>query len=163
MQAPLRAAQARDARELSVSAPLDRRLAAGVIDMGLVGLAQLVLVAPAGLYWWSRELPSRVSEVLPSVLLSLALLGLAAGLGAVYFIYFWGVRGATPGKRFLGLAVEGDDGAYPIGVSVAFMRLMGYLLSAALLGIGFLMIAFGGTALHDKVAGTRIVVRRDGN
>jgi len=142
-------------------APLDRRLAAGIIDIGLVALAQLALVAPAGLYWWSRELPSKLTEVLPSILLSLSLFGLAIGLGAVYFVYFWGVRGATPGKRLLGIAVESVDGSYPIGVSQACMRLLGYVLSGALLGIGFLMIAFGATALHDRVAGTR-VIRRNG-
>jgi uncharacterized RDD family membrane protein YckC len=142
-------------------APLDRRLAAGIIDIGLVTLAQLALVAPAGLYWWSRELPSTITEVLPSILLSLTLFGLAVGLGAVYFVYFWGVRGATPGKRLLGIAVESVDGHYPIGVSQACMRLLGYVISGALLGIGFLMIAFGTTALHDRVAGTR-VTRRNG-
>ena len=156
----LRAAQVKPPPAGFEPAPLDRRLVAGVIDTGLVTLAQLVLVAPAGLYWWSRELPSKLSEALPSIALSLSLLGLAVGLGAVYFVYFWGVRGATPGKRLLGIAVESIDGSYPIGVSQACMRLLGYVLSGALLGIGFLMMAFGTTALHDRVAGTRVVRRK---
>jgi uncharacterized RDD family membrane protein YckC len=69
------------------------------------------------------------------------------------------VKGATPGKRLLGLAVEGEQGAGPVGASRAALRLLGYLLSAVLFGIGFLMAAFGGLALHDRIAGTRVVRR----
>ena len=42
------------------------------------------------------------------------------------------------------------------------MRVLGYLLSGLTLGIGFLMIAFGGAALHDRLAGTRVVRRERG-
>jgi uncharacterized RDD family membrane protein YckC len=90
---------------------------------------------------------------------SLVLVPLAIVLGCAYFIYGWGTRGATPGKTVLGLVVEGDDGSFPIGASRATVRLLGYVLSGALFGIGFLMIAFGGSGLHDRVAGTRVVRR----
>ena len=96
-------------------------------------------------------------SVLPSLLLSLALCLLALGLGALYFVYFWGVRGTTPGKQLLGLAVESADGRCPIGISQAFVRLLGYVLSTVLLGIGFVLILFGGLGLHDRIAGTRVV------
>jgi uncharacterized RDD family membrane protein YckC len=91
--------------------------------------------------------------------MSAALLPLAVALGAVYYVYFWGTRGATPGKRLVGIAVEGEDDASPIGTSRALVRLLGYVLSAALLGAGFIMIAFGMTSLHDRIAGTRVVRR----
>ena len=39
-------------------------------------------------------------------------------------------------------------------------RLFGYLLSGAVLGIGFFMILFAGSALHDRIAETRVVRRR---
>ena len=76
----------------------------------------------------------------------------------LYYVYFWGVKGATPGKRLLGLAVVTEDGtlADP-GSRARCCALLGYLLSAACLGIGFLMIAFGGRGLHDRIAGTRVV------
>jgi uncharacterized RDD family membrane protein YckC len=61
--------------------------------------------------------------------------------------------------RVLGLEVEGEDGTRPPGLSRAFLRLLGYGLSACLFGIGFLMIAFSGRALHDRIAGTRVVKR----
>ncbi len=41
-------------------------------------------------------------------------------------------------------------------------RLLAALASALLLGAGFLMIAFGGTGLHDRMAGTRVMRRGEG-
>ena len=89
----------------------------------------------------------------------MALVTLAALLGVLYHLYFWGVRGTSPGKELLELQVESDDGRCPIGLSKAALRLLGYLLSGASLGIGFLMIAVGGDGLHDRIAGTRVVRR----
>jgi uncharacterized RDD family membrane protein YckC len=80
-------------------------------------------------------------------------------LGGAYYAWFWGVKGATPGKKMIGLAVAAEDGTVPIGLSRATLRVLGYAASFLLLGIGFLMIAFGGTALHDRMAGTRVVAR----
>jgi len=134
------------------------RLAAGLIDFVVVTMGQALVLAPAIAYWWSREVPRASTEVsFWPILLSLGLVPLALALGAVYFIYYWGVKGATPGKRLLDLVVQADDGTQPIGVSRASMRLLGYILSGALFGIGFLMIALGGSALHDRLAGTRVV------
>jgi uncharacterized RDD family membrane protein YckC len=134
------------------------RLAAGLIDGVVVAAGQSVILAPALAYWWSREAPQASAEVgFWPILLSLGLVPLALALAAVYYIYYWGVKGATPGKRVLDLVVEAEDGSHPIGVPRASMRLLGYILSGALFGIGFLMIALGGSALHDRLAGTRVV------
>jgi uncharacterized RDD family membrane protein YckC len=133
---------------------------AALLDHAIVGIVQGVVLAPVLWYWWSRPLPAAPTQVpFAPIAVSLALVPVALVLGAVYFVYGWGVRGATPGKRLLGIAVEGRDGAFPIGASRATARLLGYLLSGALLGIGHLMILFGGLGLHDRVAGTRVVRR----
>lgn len=155
--APRRVGQAPASRP----APFLRRCVAGLIDGGIALLGEAILLAPVGYYWWYREVPTDVSDVqfLP-ILLSLTLLPLAGGLGALYFVYFWGVRGATPGKRALGLRVERVDGGFPIGPSKAFVRLLGYAISAILLGMGFLLIALDGQGLHDRLAGTRVVERK---
>ncbi len=139
-------------------AGLGPRLVAGLLDAALVAVAQAMLTAPILYYWWARELPRTPSDVpfLP-ILLSVGLLALAAALGVAYYVYFWGIQGATPGKELLGLAVQAEDGTSPIGVRQALLRVFGYMLSAATLGIGFLMIAFGGRGLHDRIAGTRVV------
>jgi uncharacterized RDD family membrane protein YckC len=81
-------------------------------------------------------------------------------VGAGYFVYFWGVRGATLGKRALGLAVETSAGISPIGLPRASVRVLGYVVSAVFLGVGFLLIALDGEGLHDRIAGTRVVGRR---
>jgi len=134
------------------------RFAAGLIDAAVVGVGQLVVMAPALVYWWTRETPQSSADVgFWPILLSLGLVPLALVLGALYYIYYWGVKGATPGKRVLDLVVQGEDGGHPIGVPRASMRLLGYILSGALFGIGFLMIALGGSALHDRLAGTRVM------
>jgi uncharacterized RDD family membrane protein YckC len=136
------------------------RLVAGLIDLVIVSAIQALLLAPVAQHWWARELPATPAEVpyFP-ILASLAMVPIALLLGAAYYAFFWGMKGATPGKRMVGLAVAAEDGTTPIGMSRATLRVLGYLASGLLLGIGFLMIAFGGTALHDRIAGTRVVRR----
>jgi len=134
------------------------RLAAFVVDTVFVLSGQAVMLAPVGWYWWAREAPRSPSDVscLP-VFASAILVPLALLLGALYHVYFWTVKGATPGKELLDLRVETEDGVSPLPLGRAILRVFGYLLSAASLGVGFLMVAFGGSGLHDRVAGTRVV------
>jgi uncharacterized RDD family membrane protein YckC len=131
---------------------------AGLVDAVFVTSGQAVLLAPVAYYWWSRPLPRTPSEVpfLP-IAATVALVVLATLLGALYHMYCWGVRGSSPGKELLGLRVETEDGTWPIGIGRASLRLLGYLLSLASLGVGFLMIASSGGGLHDRIAGTRVV------
>ena len=137
-----------------------RRFAAGLVDAVFVLSGQVVMLAPVAYYWWSHELPPLSDDVpLYPILATVALVTLAALLGGLYHVYSWGVRGTSPGKELLELRVEAEDGACPIGLDRAGLRLLGYLLSAASLGIGFLMIASGGRGLHDRIAGTRVVRR----
>ena len=80
-----------------------------------------------------------------------------ASLG--YILWFWANRGATPGKKMLGLRIVREDGEEPLGWGTAFMRLVGYMVSGFILYIGFLMIAFNPEkqGLHDKIAKTRVL------
>lgn len=147
-------------REARPPAPVGARLLAGVLDGLVVTVAQGLLVSPVLVYWWSAPVPARLSDlpVLPLVLSGL-LVPLAALVSVAYHVYFVGTRGATPGKRQFGLAVEGEDGRWPIGMGRAAIRFLGYILSASLLGIGFLMVFTRGGSLHDRIAGTRVVCR----
>jgi len=141
-------------------ASFSRRLGGGALDLLAVGVGLTVLVAPVILYWRSRNLgPTPADVPFVPIVLSLALAPVALALGAFYFVYYWGVRAATPGKRLVGIEIEGEDGASPIGISRAATRLVGYVLSGVLLGMGFFIVAFGVTALHDRIAGTRVVRR----
>ena len=71
-----------------------------------------------------------------------------------------GFTGLTLGKWATGLRIERNDGG-PLGIGRALLRhFVGYPLSFALLGIGFVIAAVTvhGRGLHDIIAGT-IVVR----
>jgi len=137
-----------------------RRLAGGALDLLAVAAGVGVLVTPVVVYWRARGLgPTPADVPFVPIVLSAALVPIALALGAFYFLYYWGVQGATPGKRLLGLEVEGEDGTSPIGIPRAAVRLAGCALSALLLGMGFFIVAFGGTALHDRISATRVVRR----
>jgi uncharacterized RDD family membrane protein YckC len=155
--APIALAAVQPTRPLPALVGFGPRLLAGLVDAALVGSVQALLLSPGILYWRSRDLPADVPYL--AIALSLALVPLAAGVGAFYYIHSWGARGATLGQQLLGLEVQGEDGTRPPGLARAFLRLLGYGLSACLFGLGFLLIAFGGRGLHDRIAGTRVVRR----
>ncbi len=79
-------------------------------------------------------------------------------LSLSYYVYFWGGRGATPGKSLLGLTVRTEEGVAPIGYGRAVVRVFGYLVSSLFFCLGFLRIAFSEDkrGLHDLIAGTRV-------
>lgn len=101
-----------------------------------------------------------------SIVLAIAVEGLTGFLlqvavGLVYTIGFWIAQGATPGKMAVGIkitTVDGDD----IDFGRALLRYVGYIASAIILLIGFLMIAFTGQkrGLHDYIAGTVVIKTR---
>ena len=71
-----------------------------------------------------------------------------------------GLTGFTLGKWATGLRIERNDGG-EVGFARAFLRhFIGYPISFALFGLGFLIAAVSvhGRGLHDMIAGT-IVVR----
>ncbi|GAH83553.1 unnamed protein product, partial [marine sediment metagenome] len=68
----------------------------------------------------------------------------ASWLGVIGFIYvigFWTWRGQTPGKMAMGVKIIKTDGS-PIGIGRASLRYLGYLVSAIIIFIGYLMIAW---------------------
>ncbi|HZT57231.1 MAG TPA: RDD family protein [Pyrinomonadaceae bacterium] len=89
----------------------------------------------------------------------------AVGIVAVLnFVIVAGLTGRTFGKWLTGLRVERNSDGTPVSFARALVRhTVGYALTAATLGLGFLLAAFNsrGRALHDLVAGT-VVVRSRG-
>jgi uncharacterized RDD family membrane protein YckC len=126
------------------NAPRDWESAGFWIRSGAYMIDGIVLAA-AGLIF--RFLPDGLSIVLRIV------------LGMAYFTCMPAAcRGQTLGKMAAGVAIIRMDGT-GIGYGRAFLRWLGTLASTAIAGIGFLMAAFTGKkrALHDYVAGTRVV------
>ena len=88
---------------------------------------------------------------------------LAIALAILNLVILPGLTGLTLGKWATGLRIEGNDGGSP-GIGRALLRhFIGYPLSFALLGLGFLIAAVSvhGRGLHDMIAGT--VVVREGS
>ena len=79
-------------------------------------------------------------------------------LDMAYFTYFHGTTGQTPGKRLLGLRVVQETGE-PIGLGTAFLRWVGYIVSALPMLMGFLWAGADRRkqGWHDKIAGTVVI------
>lgn len=98
---------------------------------------------------------------------SFELSGLAAlaGTAAPLTLYFAAsmllMDGQTPGKKLAALRVVNLDGS-PLSPRTAFIRSLSWCLSAAPCGIGFIPALYGpeAKALHDRIAGTRVVAER---
>jgi uncharacterized RDD family membrane protein YckC len=88
---------------------------------------------------------------------------LAVLMALLNLVVLPGFTGLTLGKWATGLRIERNDGGN-VGIGRALLRhFIGYPLSFALLGLGFLVAAVSvhGRGLHDIIAGT--VVVREGS
>jgi uncharacterized RDD family membrane protein YckC len=76
-------------------------------------------------------------------------------ISMVYFTYFHGAIGQTPGKILLKLQVVGTTGKR-LTYGIAFLRWIGSIISSLPLFLGFLWVAFDSRkqGWHDKIAGT---------
>jgi uncharacterized RDD family membrane protein YckC len=111
--------------------------------------------------WNALELAVEYGITLPLHLNTLWQQGISvvATLVIPYLYYVeWPLRkGATPGKRLCGIEVVDGNTGRPVSRGQAIGRLYAYLLSYALLGCGFLMVAFHPEkrGLHETLSGTR--------
>jgi uncharacterized RDD family membrane protein YckC len=78
-----------------------------------------------------------------------------------YFFAFTAVGGQTIGKMALHIRVVTSDNA-PVDAALALRRTLAGVLSSITLGLGFVPALIGSErrALHDRVAGTRVVALR---
>jgi len=132
------------------------RLVAAVVDGMILGIPLFLTTLVWGTFALSatgtgpRSLPS----------FSFPLLAIAFPMLCLfYFVFFWGYRGATPGKSLLAIVVESEEGESPIGFQRAALRALGYVASLLMMGLGFVLIAFSDDkrGLHDRIAGTRVI------
>ncbi len=79
-------------------------------------------------------------------------------LNLFYFTYFPAVSGQTLGKKILGLKIVKVSGE-PIGAGAAFLRWVGYLVSALFFWLGFIWVIFDRKkqGWHDKIAETVVL------
>jgi uncharacterized RDD family membrane protein YckC len=134
------------------------RFLAYLIDSVIISVLMGIIWAPTMFLTMRSAMSESGPGPLAAILPFLAfVLTMAASLG--YILWFWANKGATPGKKMLGLRIVREDGEEPLGWGTAFMRLVGYMVSGFILYIGFLMIAFNPDkmGLHDKIAKTRVL------
>ena len=136
------------------SAGLPIRLAATAIDIVIVETATIAAALVAHIVL--SILPASVGQYENWGFLALAVIVLAG-----YFIYFWGLEGATPGKRIMGLRVTRPSTLgpqQPIGMQRAFLRLVG--ITAGNILFVDMIVAFlhrDRRALHDLLADSIVV------
>jgi uncharacterized RDD family membrane protein YckC len=140
------------------SEPTDR---AGIISRALAFGIDVALLN-IGFFAASALVALAASVFLPDPSgVSTPALAVGAGVwlvaGAMYLLLFWSLAGQTPGMRFLGDAIEAD-GAREIGLGRAVRRLVGLVLAAIPLGLGFIGILLGDRrrGLQDVIAGTEV-------
>jgi len=90
---------------------------------------------------------------------------LLAGVNVPFILYetIWSCGGrSTLGKKLVGIRVADKDTGEPLGFVRAFVRTIGYYVSAALLLCGFLLAFIDDRhrALHDYFAGSVVVQSR---
>ena len=153
---PGKPAIARKVRPDEEAAGFGIRLVAAIVDSMILGIPLLV----ATLVWGTFALDGgdAAPRSVPTGSLAVISIGFPL-LCLLYYVFFWGARGATPGKSLLGLSVQTEEGDSPIGLRRAVIRVVGYMVSTLILGLGFVMIAFSDDkrALHDRIAGTRVM------
>ena len=71
----------------------------------------------------------------------------------------WAVWGTSPGQRALHLRIVDANTGQPMTVKQAMLRTLGYLLTFATFGAGFLWVLSNPRkqALHDRVANTVVI------
>ncbi|MGA3208917.1 MAG: RDD family protein [Syntrophales bacterium] len=101
-------------------------------------------------------LPERFEEM--SITFVLVYLLMTVFISMFYFTYFHGAAGQTPGKMIFGLKVVQSKGEQ-VTFGLAFLRWVGYIISAVVFYFGFVWIAFDAKkqGWHDKIAETVVI------
>ena len=151
-------ARARTAARLASPPPADAEVSSAGRRLAAVGVDHLLLCAIdlAVVYFTLRMAGLAMTEwpALPPIPLTAFLLIVKLA----YFSAFTAVGGQTIGKMVARIRVVPTDAATLDGV-VAITRTLAAVVSAALLGLGYLPALVGSEhrALHDRVAHTRVI------
>ena len=139
------------------------RFGAKFIDGLIMAVLQYAIIIPMTiLFFSSGSAMSGDEQMLSSG--SLMLIGIQQIIGilipAAYNTFFIGKYSATLGKMACKIKVVSPEGAQ-ISYARALGRYFAELLSAIVLGIGYIMAAFDSEkrALHDRVCSTRVVYK----
>jgi uncharacterized RDD family membrane protein YckC len=132
-------------------AGLVTRTLAFAVDAIVINVVGWLVAAIVTLCLSLFNLPDGVKDVLLVIGAGIALVWTAA-----YFCFFWSTTGQTPGSRLLRIRVLDARTGRLLAPPRAFLRMLGLILSALLLCIGFVLILVDPRrrALHDRLVGT---------
>jgi uncharacterized RDD family membrane protein YckC len=147
------------------------RLAAFVLDIIIVTAGSVVFAALVSLilnFFGFSAQGLKADDPTRSLLVVLQFVIVAlSGLAVVvfipgYFVLFWVLVGATPGKQVLGLKIVRTR-QQQLGWGRAIVRFIGYWISAIVFFLGFLWVLVDGRrqGWHDKLADTFVVYTWD--
>ncbi len=126
------------------------RFVAMLIDLLVFLVVENVLVLTAELIWGG--------EIVDSTMFKATVMAFMFVFASVYCVALHALFGQTIGKMVVKVRVVGaDGGSLSLGTSV--LRYIGYFLSGATFLIGYVMagLRHDRRALHDLVAGTRVM------
>ena len=136
------------------TAPIGRRVLAGVVDGAVLWLAAGLF---ATIFWLAG---GRIS-LQPVNIAVLAFIALFCLL--LYFGLFTALAAATPGLLAMGLELRNMEGTFPT-TGESIRRAFGYLVSIAALMLGFVwaLVDSEGMTWHDRMSGTFVADRDSG-
>ncbi len=129
------------------------RVLALAIDAVIVNFALVALGAAISAI--GNALGISTGDVSPSLFAVGATLWLL--FSSLYLYVFWSLSGQTPGMRFLDIRIE-REGDRRIGSRAARRRLVGFWLSAAIFGLGFIgvLVRIDRRGFHDRLGDTAV-------
>jgi uncharacterized RDD family membrane protein YckC len=139
-----------------------RRTMAFSIDKIILFFISLFILFVGLLALWIG-FPAHYRELLPEGLLGVSIrfmlsyILMAVLIHMLYFTYFHGTTGQTPGKMIFGLRVMQATGE-KMTLGIGFLRWAGYFVSG-IFYLGFFWIAVDSKkqGWHDKIAGTVVI------
>jgi uncharacterized RDD family membrane protein YckC len=133
---------------------IDKMILFGIsIFLFFIGLLALSL---GFLSHYHEFMPARFAEV--TITFVFLFYCVTVFISMFYFTYFHGTTGQTFGKVLFGLKVVQATGE-KMTLGIGFLRWVGYVISAAVIYLGFIWIAIDGRkqGWHDKIAGTVVI------
>lgn len=128
--------------------PAKSRLAAGLIDMGVV--LGVMLAVWAGLWWLGVEV-----DLVDKALVLVFLLPFSF-LYQIFPLAFWG---RTPGMERVGIVARSRDGQ-ALSFSQAALRWLASVLTVVFLGLPLILTAATGRSLADRLSGSQTLPAR---
>jgi len=133
------------------------RFIADLIDTTLLTVASWLLeLMILGVVYWLGKRAAPFSDAFNPFWLQIFNGVLYLALAFPYYTWAHYRYGTTLGKKPFGVTVVSEADRLPISLKQAILRTLGYVVSYAPFGAGFIMAAFHPQkrALHDLIAGT---------